>query len=185
MLTILPCVPSPRAAVNVSQSHSCNTVQCGTPTPETARTLRWCCRCSSHTCRPRSCCSTRAPETTWRDSSPTQVSWGHECVKWCTNYVRLHGHIIVRYSYYESVYEHKVFPHIAHSAEVKVTKYSKRWCSWCLQKRIKATGKIHFEFRLRIVRCHGGDISGVKEKETWPHIINTWKRDFYLVATCC
>lgn len=34
---------------------------------------RRCCRCCSRTCRPRSCCSTRAPARTWRDSSPTQV----------------------------------------------------------------------------------------------------------------
>lgn len=61
------------------QSHSYATVWCGTPTPETAWMLRLCCRCSSHTCRLRSCCSTRVPVHTWRDLFHIQVSLAHVC----------------------------------------------------------------------------------------------------------
>lgn len=66
------------AAVNHAQRHSCGTVSCGTPTPETARMLKLSCRSSSHMCPLRSCYSTRVPEPTWRDSSHTQVSWNHQ-----------------------------------------------------------------------------------------------------------
>lgn len=64
--------PSPPPILHQSRCYA--TAPCGTPTPATARTPRWCCRCCSRTCRPRSCCSIRAPARTWRDSSPTQVS---------------------------------------------------------------------------------------------------------------
>lgn len=56
------------------QRLSYDTASCGTPTPKTARTLRSSCRSSSHTCRQRSCCSTREPAPTWRHSSHTRVS---------------------------------------------------------------------------------------------------------------
>lgn len=70
--------PLPIAAVNHAQRHSCDTVSCGTQTPEIARMLKLYCRSSSHMCPLRSCCSTRVPEPTWRDSSHTQVSWNHQ-----------------------------------------------------------------------------------------------------------
>lgn len=62
-----------------TQSHFCAIVWCGTPTPGTVWMPRLSCRCSSHTCRPKSCCSTREPDHTLRASFHTQVSRGDEC----------------------------------------------------------------------------------------------------------
>lgn len=65
---------SPSPLPTTTQRLFCDTASCGTQMPKTARTLKSSCRSSSHTCLQRSCCSTRGPGPTWRDSSHTQVS---------------------------------------------------------------------------------------------------------------
>lgn len=80
-LTSPPSTPAAAPTLNSASSSLCQSLsyvsaRCGTPTPETVWMPRPSSTSSSPTCHPRSCCSTREHEHTWRASFHIQVRPG-------------------------------------------------------------------------------------------------------------